>query len=267
MKIYNTSSKNIAGTARHCILRLNELVRIKKSAGTAARSGFTLIEIMVALGLMAMLMVIIASIFSSSSKMTTDGYDMMYIYSTARAAVDYMTKDINGCLPIEGDQQKFEMGEDAQGTDDSAARDWIQLRATVQTKDGIKGALVKYYLVEESDPNILGEAGATSGATKTIKSKSTLYVLKRKTVTLNDSVEEITDMCHYVLSFNIEYFDGADKKYKQLKESKFQYPIGDGQPADEKIPRGLRVTLQVVASAAERKSRAIIQEVYIPMGQ
>ncbi|MFA5793944.1 MAG: prepilin-type N-terminal cleavage/methylation domain-containing protein [Candidatus Brocadiia bacterium] len=268
MKITNTPLTTLSQATGQYISKLNGLVSVKsRRSENRPRSGFTLIEIMVALALMAMLMVIIATIFSSSSKITTDGYDMLYIYSTARAAVDYMVKDINGCLPLEGDQQRFELGEDAQGTDESAARDWLQFRATAQTKDGVKGVLIKYYLAEETDPTILGEAGSTAGAAKTVKSKSTLYVLNRKTSDFDGSNEEITAMCHYILSFNIEFFDTASKTYKQLKESKFDYPIGDAKPEDEKLPRGLRFILQVVASAAERKSRAIIHEVYIPMGQ
>jgi prepilin-type N-terminal cleavage/methylation domain-containing protein len=229
--------------------------------------GFTLIELLVALGLMSILMVIVATIFSQSIGIYNKGSDLIHIYGTARSALDnFMVKDLNGCLPLEGDQQRFEMGEDNPNADSSDARDWISFRATAVTSNGTKGARVKYYLAEETDTSLLSAAGS-GGAAKTLKSKRTLYVLRRQTADFDGKNEENTDLCHFVLSFNIEVFDTAETKLKQLKDTSFKYPIGDNKPENEKIPRGIRVSLRVVANAAERTERIIQREIWIPVGQ
>lgn len=231
------------------------------------KQGFTLIEIMVALGLMSLLMVIIATIFSQGIGMYNKGTELSYIIGTARSAIEnFLVKDLSGCLPLESGQQKFEMGEDNPGADSADARDWIFFRATVTTSSGVKGVQVKYYLAEETDTSILSESGS-GGHAKTLKTKRTLYVLRRQTADFDGNNEENTDLCHYVLSFNIEFFDTAETKFKPLKDSKFEYPIGDNKPEDERIPRGISVALRIVANAAERTERVIARDIWIPMGQ
>jgi hypothetical protein len=171
---------------------------------------------------------------------------------------------LNGCLPLEGDQQRFKM--ENGGADDTNARDSISFRASALTSQGVKGVEVTYFLQEDDDPTILAESGSEKVA-KTKKTNRTLYVLRRKTTDYDGQSEESTDLCHYVLAFNIEFFDSTDVKYKEISEGKFTYPIGDANPADEKLPRAIRVTLRVVANAAERIERAATRIISIPMGQ
>ncbi|MBI4713419.1 MAG: hypothetical protein HY762_09010, partial [Planctomycetes bacterium] len=211
-------------------------------------------------------MVIVATIFTQSSTTYLVGTDRLTIYSTARAAVDLLAMDMNGCLPVENDQQRYEMGEEKVGAHMVDARDWISFRATAPVNNEMKGCEVKYSLVAETDPSIIAE-GSEQGVAKTVRTKRQLYVLRRETKDFDGVVLDKTDLCHYVLSFNIECFDSTDKKFKQLNELTFTYPIGDANPTDEKLPRGLRVTLRVVAGAAERQERLITRVIWIPMGQ
>ncbi|MEW6027807.1 MAG: type II secretion system protein, partial [Planctomycetota bacterium] len=88
-------------------------------------AGFTLIELMIAVGLMAFIMVLVAAIFSQTSSTVTIGGDRLNIYSEARAALDMFVTDINGCFPLDTGQQRFTLGEDKEGEDISGARDRI----------------------------------------------------------------------------------------------------------------------------------------------
>ena len=74
-------------------------------------------------------------------------------------------------------------------------------------------------------------------------------------------------LCHYVLSFNIEVYDRNSRSFKQLSETSYSYPIGDKTPDSEKLPLGLRVTLRVIANAAERQERIMSRVIWIPMGE
>ncbi|HNZ85475.1 MAG: prepilin-type N-terminal cleavage/methylation domain-containing protein [Planctomycetes bacterium] len=56
--------------------------------------GFTLVELMVAIGLMVLLMGVVVTIFSSSSEVMALAEAKMGIYQNARAAFDLMARDI-----------------------------------------------------------------------------------------------------------------------------------------------------------------------------
>ena len=231
------------------------------------KSGFTLIELMIAVGLMAFIMTLVAAIFSQISTTVTTGTDRLNIYSSARAALDIFVTDINGCFPLDSEQQRFTMGEDKQGDDISGARDTISFTATALVKGQPAAARIGYYLVTETDTSIL-DAQNIDGRSTTTKTKRQLYVLKRVALDSEDKELDSVDLCHYVLSFNIEVYDKASPpSFKQLSALTYEYPIGDNHPVIEKLPLGLRITLRVVANAAERQERIFSRVVWIPMGE
>ncbi|MBI5779835.1 MAG: type II secretion system protein [Planctomycetes bacterium] len=231
-------------------------------------SGFTLIELMISVALMAFIMTLVAVIFSQISTTVTTGTDRLNIYSSARAALDIFVTDINGCFPVESEQQRFTLGEDKPGENISGAQDRISFTATALVQGQPAAARLGYYLVKETDTSILGgesKDGVYEGLSKTTKTKRQLYVLRR-VVTDSDGEElDSVALCHYVLSFNIEVY--RDRTFRQLSALNEQYPIGDGQPVTEKLPLGLRITLRVVANAAERQERVFSRVVWIPMGE
>ena len=231
-----------------------------------AMAGFTLIELMITVGLMAFIMTLVAAIFSQTSSVVTIGSDRLTIYSSARAAMDILVTDINGCLPIESERQKFTLKEDKDKEDVAGARDSISFCAVALVKQQPVSAQISYYLVEDTDPSILDEQGK-SGRSTTTKTKRQLYILRREARDFDGKELDTVALCHYVLSFNIEIYDRASRSYKQLSEVSNEYPIGDKTPENEKLPLGLRVTIRVIANAAERQERIISRVIWIPMGE
>ncbi|MEK7448250.1 MAG: hypothetical protein AAB019_02080, partial [Planctomycetota bacterium] len=66
--------------------------------------------------------------------------------------------------------------------------------------------------------------------------------------------------------FNVEYFDSATQQFRQINENP-NWPVGDNTPAGETLPSAIRISLRVVAGAAERQERLIRKIIWIPMGQ
>ena len=228
--------------------------------------GFTLIELMITVGLMAFIMTLVAAIFSQTSSVVTIGSDRLNIYSSARAALDIVVMDINACLPIESERQKFTLNEDKENENVVGARDSISFCAIALVKQETISAQISYYLVEDTDPSILDEQGK-AGRSTTTKTKRQLYILRREARDADGQELDSVALCHYVLSFNIEVYDRNSRSFKQLSETSYNYPIGDKTPVNEKLPLGLRVTLRVIANAAERQERIISRVIWIPMGE
>jgi prepilin-type N-terminal cleavage/methylation domain-containing protein len=239
-----------------------------QSLGAPGRAdfGFTLLELMIAVGLMAFIMTLVAAIFSQTSATYVVGSDRLSIYSSARAALDIFANDINGCLPIESGQQNFTLLEDKEGENIAGARDRISFRAVALVKQQPVSAQIEYYLVEDTDPSLLDTSGK-SGRSKTTKTQRQLYVLRREARDADGQVLDSVALCHYVLSFNIEVYDRGSRSFKQLSEVNYDYPIGDRTPVTEKLPLGLRISLRVIANAAERQERIILRVVSLPMGE
>ncbi|MEK7309623.1 MAG: type II secretion system protein [Planctomycetota bacterium] len=231
--------------------------------------GFTLIELMITVGLMAFIMTLVAAIFSQTSTIVTISSDRLTIYSSARAALDILVTDINGCLPIESGRQRFTLEEDKKNEHVAGARDSISFCAVALVKQQTVSAQIAYYLAEDTDPSILNDKGE-SERSETTKTKRQLYVLRREVRDFEGKELDTVALCHYVLSFNIEVYDRSSRSYKQLSgvdAISYEYPIGNNQPVNEKLPLGLRITLRVIANAAERQERIIPRVIWIPMGE
>lgn len=90
-----------------------------------------------------------------------------------------------------------------------------------------------------------------------------------------------SEMCHYVLSFNLEYYGISNTGlmvFSQLQPSYFQNkmppdpndPLGNGQGPNDttaayRIP-AIRVTIVVVEDTSERQERSISKVTWIPVG-
>ena len=223
-------------------------------------------ELLVAIGLMVMIMGMVAMVFSQSTSVYRESMEVLAIQNSASAACDLLKIDLSGCLPLENGQQEFRMGEDAAGKDDADALDWITFTATVDVNGEIRGGHVTYKLYKDTDPTIMRTGG--TGATETIRTKKTLYVLRREVKDMDNKPLDSGDLCHYLLSFNLEYFDGKAGKFRQIsKFNQADWPIGDNKPENEVLPSKLRVTMRVVAGARALKERTITREIWLPMGQ
>lgn len=263
----------------------------------AKKQGFTLIELMVAVGLMALIMGIVGLVFRQTSGVFKGGEDEMTIYLNARNTMDQLEVDLLGCLPLDISLQKFSLEQgkylDASSVERNNASktdlDKMNFRTFTSAGGVFQGVDITYILGEERDPTILAETGGTG---KTLKTKRQLYALYRVPKTINKDgttgsligdAKNQTDqereaamaLCHYVLSFNVEYFDTTRKQFREITDHSidptsnrdiFEWPIGDGNPASEQLHRALRIVLRVVADAAERKERIFPRTIWIPVG-
>jgi hypothetical protein len=221
---------------------------------------------MITVGLMAFIMTLVAAIFSLTSTTVGVNSDRLNIYSSARAALDILVTDINACLPIVSERQEFTLKEDKEKEDVAGARDSISFCAIALVKQKTISAQISYYLAEDTDPSILNEQGK-SGRSTTTKTKRQLYILRREARDFDGELLDSVALCHYVLSFNIEVYDRTSRSFKQLSETSNNYPIGDKTPENEKLPLGLRITLRVIANAAERQERIMSRVIWIPVGE
>lgn len=258
------------------------------------KHGFTLIELLIAVGLMALIMTIVAMIFSETSKIVSRSGDRMTIYLNARNTLDQLEVDLLGCLPLDINLQRFSLEEGCYLDEDSKEQtsgapelDKITLRTFTSAGGIFQGVEITYIAGKETDPTILTETGGTG---KTLKTKRQLYALYRipKTINKNGTTGPLIDdpqleageeeaamaLCHYVLSFNIEYFDTTRRQFRQIPDhisdsvpkDVFDWPIGDANPVGEQLHRGLRIVLRVVANAAERQERIFPRIIWIPVG-
>lgn len=228
-------------------------------------SGFTLMELMVTISIMVLMFTIVAMIFSQSSQTYRGTSELIAIYSGASLVLDYLGTDLNGCLPLETGKQAFSLGEEAAGIDDREARDWISFKAVIPVRNESKTAEVTYRLIPDTDPSILTPTGEPR---KETTRKRPLYAMQREVKEADGTVTQ-SDLCHYVLSFNLEYYDSSIMRFRQISETnpKINWPIGDNNPEGEVLPSGLRITLVVVAGAGAHQERIVTQSIWLPMGQ
>ncbi|MEW6027575.1 MAG: hypothetical protein AB1599_09825, partial [Planctomycetota bacterium] len=146
------------------------------------------------------------------------------------------------------------------------ARDRISFTATAPVRGEPAAVRMGYYLAEDTDPSII-DAQNKDGRSTTTRTKRQIYVLRRVATDSSGTELDSVAICHYVLSFNIEVYNRTNREFQQLSEVNNNYPIGDSQPVTERLPLGLRITLRVVANAAERQERVFSRVVWMPMGE
>lgn len=223
------------------------------------KKGFTLLELMVAVGLMSFIMVIIVDIFKQSTSSYNIGTDQMAIYASSRA-LDTVVTDLSGCFALETGQQKFFL--DDKDHDLTAAKDGITFSGIALVMTQTRSAQVSYFLAPDKDYSFLNKEGKP-GMEETTKTARKLYALRRQTAELDGSAVKTADLCSGVLSFNIEVYDSASKSFKQIRDAGYTFPIKD---TTQKMPIGLRFTMRLIANAAERQERIVTRVIWIPMG-
>lgn len=291
-------------------------------------AGFTLMELLVAVGLMVILMTAIVMIFYRSTDVMKINDARIQIYENARSSVDLLANDIQNALPVDGGQQRLWMenftrpavGPVPVGDNMDGALDYIGMVtvATAPAGSGVtsrelRTVYVEYFMMNDDD----SETSFTgAGYNQTQRSQRNIYVLKRRLWTISTAAAltklttqqkssiplftpmpspaplgpgsgsapdflliEEGDLCHWVLSFNIEaYWDdtpvdpNGPGKYSELDEGSpmpFQksiMPVGDTIPGDPGFPRKFRITLRVSEGAGERQERIFQREVWAPLG-
>lgn len=255
------------------------------------KTGFTIIELLVAITLMIVLVGMISVIFIESNTIFVIIKARLAIYDAARTSIEQMSKDFNSFIPASTGNQKFglsdgETSADLGGLDQ--AKDQMAFRTMAYNTENVPVPVeVQYLLVKENDPSYA--VVNSSGNPETIKHKRTIYVLRRIVRRIDDTkgflqgdVLWYSDICHYVMSYNIEILydkseDDQPPMYANIMNvsdyrnnsglGNFPYPltgspvVDQGANAAQKppIPKAVRITLRIVDSAAEQQERLFIK--------
>lgn len=314
-------------------MRCASLIRLNRQTGFADRQGFTLLELMVAIGLMIILMTAVALIFGRASALFKVSEARQMVYQNARAACDMLATDLANALPVEGGQQRFYLANGIADNDNNYVpsqddnidkqADVVQFIALTSAPSlsgtgdpELRTVCITYYMRPDTDPELSFEGGVP----KTQRTRRNLYVLRRlvrnvssgapvpddATVfasatfsTVPDGLPpesgyqdgllncppagggncgEIGDLCHYVLSFNIEvqyqpppppvkpfqYWQLDDPSSDNAYQVPGTYPLGD-VVGELKPPSKIRIALRIVEGAAELQERVIIRDIWLPM--
>ncbi len=204
-------------------------------------SGFTLIELLVATSLMVILITAIAIIFHHTTDIVKVSEARISVFSNARAALDWIQKDLAGCLPVGGGQQSFGLAQNfipgnggpggttngetmvtgSGGTTCSGATDAMLFNATTMVDGSVQAVRILYCLDRDFDWST--QTGGTAGLSYSVKTERPVYSLMRYVYNLTQTVTGSTPppftppvspatlpqrgaLCEYVLSFNIEVY-------------------------------------------------------------
>jgi prepilin-type N-terminal cleavage/methylation domain-containing protein len=178
------------------------------------------------------------------------------------------------------------------------AGDRMSFRATTAVGDTMQTCQVTYELIPGNmaiDPSGSVVAGDDSHR-NIVRPDATgsyrgLYTLVRRvrtadpaTPTIFDKIPQVrdratgslvsvpdTELCHYVVSFNLEYF-ASNYTFSQLEPSHFTSsdPLGDGKgPNDTTTPfrvPSIRATLVIVEDVGARQERMVQKAIWVPQG-
>jgi prepilin-type N-terminal cleavage/methylation domain-containing protein len=156
-------------------------------------SGFTLMELLVAVGLMVILMTAIVLIFHRSTDVMKIQGARIDIYENARAAIDTCCNDIQNAIPASGGQQRMWVENFNRpvalpvpvGNNVDGAADYVGVVTVTTCPAGsgatatreLKTVYAEYFLTNDDD----AETSLTGkGYTKAQRSQRRIFVLKRR---------------------------------------------------------------------------------------
>ncbi|MHC4605445.1 MAG: PilW family protein [Planctomycetota bacterium] len=305
------------------------------------RRGFTLIELLIAIVLMIILLSALTLIFVRTTETVAIAEARENVYVNARWAMDIMQRDLTGCIKYSSGNNRFIMengmistgadttpryaqaGNPVAGNHTNAAADRMTFRTTTIVGDTVKTCEITYELIrgDKAIDNAGNIVNGNPGNKVTLRTGRPIYTLIRRTRLLDSTVTDVTlpwdevptnaggevindgELCHYVLSFNLEYLSStpADPHQKnftfsQLEPSYFtpeagragydtagMDPLGNDAGINDTVGTiadpvsgmdvttplrvaAIRVTIVVVDSNAERQERIFQRVIMIPMG-
>lgn len=286
------------------------------------RRGFTLLELLISIVLMMILLAAVTLIFMKTTETVQTTEARTAVYTNARYALDTIQNDVYGTIAFTSGQQRFILDNGnvsspgnppnynaGTGSHVGNAGDRLIFRTTTTVADTLQTCEVEYCLVAGSkalgppggvlpgnnivngDPAKGQTVGVNTGTPRPLytlvrrvrvadPANPSVYSLPAKDK--NNNIVQDQELCHYVISFNIEYF--ADNGlFSNLQPSPCPSqaawgmasgndPLGNGLGPNDgvggtpyRIPM-IRITLVIVEDPAERQERAIQKQMWIPMG-
>lgn len=311
-------------------------------------SGFTLMELLIAVGLSILLLTAIVVAFHRSMDVIRSSTARVTIVENARIAMDAIGTDLDNMVPAIPRQtsgpsettspQRMMFRSYARqaetvdgvavpaGTNADGSCDYLGFTTTASAPSGsgapgrsLRTVYVEYLLARDHD----GESTMSGpGTLSSLRSRRPIFVLKRRVWALPNSLSvldsaqagglpifapypagltapatialpgpvgstmpllEEADLCHWVVSFNVELFVYDPSKspipaFHELDDPAHPYtasvmPLGDGKPyqpqpfppamkvePEPEAPRKFRITLRVIEGAGERQERIVQRE-------
>ncbi len=284
-------------------------------------AGFTLVELLISIILMAILLMAVTVVFVQTTETVAVAEARTQIYTNARYALDTLENDLLSCIPFDSGMQLFAMENGRTGSPGTfptygvsgagnshviGAADLIEFISTASVADTVQTGRITYELIPSNYTlSVTGapEAGDESHK-ETVRTLRGLYTLVRRVRVPNPAIPILPgvpprydqmpldrlgnvvpdqELCHYVISFNLEYFDNT-QKFSQLEPSPFTRtlgrtndPLGNAQgpndmnPPPPAVASALRVpyiraTLVIVEDTGERQERTVQKVMWLPMG-
>lgn len=199
-------------------------------------SAFTLIELIVAVGLMTVLMGTVAVVFLRSTDLFRRNEADQQIAASQRAALDMLSRDLAGCVPVESGAQRFILwdvsgraGDDGETVvaDPSSplpdgAADAIQFVSATSFRGTTSTVHVTYCVDLSTDPEVMLDGGSPRGMRTGRRLMSLKRIARRQAGNAWETDE--ADLCEYLVSFNVEALvdpddDGPESpRFMQLGE-------------------------------------------------
>ncbi|MBI4614226.1 MAG: prepilin-type N-terminal cleavage/methylation domain-containing protein [Planctomycetes bacterium] len=159
-------------------------VRMGRGAAFKARGvrgGFTLMELLVAVGLMVILITAVVVVFIKSTQVFRTAESLMEIFQNARAAVGTVSREVAGAFPLDSNNQEFIIYNPRNGD----AIDWTRTVAGVDYTRPFLVVITQTAWVDNSDP---GNPQRVVGAAKVIyrlrKDPTGIQRFKSRTITM-----------------------------------------------------------------------------------
>ncbi len=95
-----------------------------RPARSSSRGGFTLMELLVAVGLMVILITAVVVVFVKSTQVFRKAESLMEIFQNARAAIGTVGREVAGSFPIDSNNQEFIIANPRSGAGTGTALQW-----------------------------------------------------------------------------------------------------------------------------------------------
>lgn len=191
-----------------------------------ARGGFTLAELIVAIGLMTLLVSILFAILISAQDIVTDTRRAAGIHENARTAMDFMRDEILNSKPPRNDRplsdpgQMFVIRNNANGGGDDEL--WITTGAGVDSKGRPVRKNVRYFVGEDPDLGL-----------KVLRRQEYVDLYADYEAPVTPSDDDTANICEYVEHFDVQYLNFTrNSQYKATIPSEFLPALEDQQPRD-----------------------------------